>query len=156
MERIDNFEGRWSFLSNFYPCEIKYQGIKYPSVEHYYVAMKINTYQIIDGKQYTLDDARELIAKIPTAGQVKRLGRNKLQLRSDWEDVKLSIMEGGLRQKYAKDPLRQMLLDTGDAILIEGNFWHDNFFGSCTCPKCGNKGQNNLGKLLMQIRDEMK
>ena len=65
-------------------------------------------------------------------------------------------MEGGLRQKYAKDPLRQMLLDTGDAILIEGNFWHDNFFGSCTCPKCGNKGQNNLGKLLMQIRDEMK
>lgn len=147
------FDGRWRFLSNFYMSEIKHHGIKYPSMEHYYVAMKIDSPQIIDGIQYTLDDARELISKVETPGQVKRLGRNKLQLRKDWDQVKLKLMEWGLRQKFSTDPLRQMLLDTGDAELYEGNTWGDIFWGIDL--KTG-KGQNHLGKLLMQIRDEMR
>jgi hypothetical protein len=40
-------------------------------------------------------------------------------------------------------------------MLIEGNWWHDNFYGSCTCNKCVNKGENNLGKILMKIREEL-
>jgi predicted NAD-dependent protein-ADP-ribosyltransferase YbiA (DUF1768 family) len=54
---IDKFEGRYSFLSNFYTCSIEHQGIKYPSVEHFYVAMKSNE-QLIDGKYYTTGDFR--------------------------------------------------------------------------------------------------
>jgi predicted NAD-dependent protein-ADP-ribosyltransferase YbiA (DUF1768 family) len=50
---INKFEGRYRFLSNFYPCEIEHQGIKYPSVENFYVAMKVNDQQLINGKYYT-------------------------------------------------------------------------------------------------------
>ena len=48
-----------------------------------------------------------------------------------------------------------MLLSTGDVAIIEGNYWHDNFYGQCTCEKCAGKGKNKLGKLLMDIRSEL-
>lgn len=152
---IDKFEGRYSFLSNFYHCEIYYQGIVYPSVEHYYVALKCNNDQMIDGVYYTRGDFRELISKIKTAGKAKKMGRT-LSLRKDWEDVKLKVMEYGLRQKYNHPELKEQLLSTGDNELVEGNWWHDNVFGSCTCARCGNKGANHLGRLLMTIREEIK
>lgn len=153
---INSFKGRWSFLSNFYPCEITYQGITYPSTEHYYVAMKIKNDQMINGRYYTPADTRELIAKVATPGQVKRFGRN-LKVRADWDDVKLGFMEWGLHEKFNKHAdLKEMILQTGDEELIEGNYWHDQFWGVCSCEKCGNKGQNHLGKLLMKIRSEIK
>ena len=64
---IDKFEGRWRFLSNFYPCRIEHKGIVYPSVEHYYVAMKVTEMQLLDGRYYTAADFREMIARIPVA-----------------------------------------------------------------------------------------
>lgn len=151
---IDSFKGRWFFLSNFYPCDIYYQGITYPSVEHYYVAMKIKDGQIINGQFYSPNDTRELISKVDTPGQVKRLGRS-LNLRSDWDSVRLDVMEFGLREKFKKEELKNMLISTGNEELIEGNYWHDNFFGVCSCQKCNNKGENHLGKLLMKIRSEI-
>jgi predicted NAD-dependent protein-ADP-ribosyltransferase YbiA (DUF1768 family) len=62
----------------------------------------------------------------------------------------------GVREKFKQEDLKQMLLDTGDQELIEGNFWHDNFFGVCSCGACLGKGQNNLGKILMKIREEVR
>ena len=152
---INSFKGRWAFLSNFYPCKIEHQGITYPSTEHYYVAMKVNTDQLINGRLYPFSDVRELVARVNTPGQVKRFGRSFI-LRSDWNDVRLDVMEWGLREKFKDEKLSEMLLQTGNEELVECNYWHDNFFGSCTCDKCGNKGQNNLGKLLMKIRSELK
>ena len=153
---IDSFSGRWSFLSNFYPCKIEFQGITYPSNEHYYVAMKVGGDQMIDGQFCTMNDCREMISKISTSGKVKRFGRTKIKVRKDWDDIKLKVMEYGLREKFKHENLREMLLQTGDEKLVEGNWWHDVYFGSCSCPKCGNNGQNHLGKLLMKIRDEIK
>ena len=152
---INSFTGRWSFLSNFYPCKIVHQGITYPSTEHFYVSQKVNDDQVINGQFYPKADVREMIAHVSTPGQVKRFGRN-LKLRKDWDDVKLEVMEWCLREKFKDEKLKEMLLQTGDEELIEGNYWHDNFFGSCSCEKCGNKGENNLGKLLMKIRSEIK
>lgn len=152
---INSFTGRYRFLSNFYPAEIEHQGIKYPSVEHYYVAMKIKNDQQIDGKFITMIDCREMIAKIPDAGKVKQLGKF-LKLRKDWEDVKLDVMLWGIREKFKHDYLKEMLLATGGEELIEGNWWHDNFFGVCTCGPCDGKGKNNLGKILMRVREESK
>lgn len=151
---IDKFEGRYAFLSNFYPCEIYYQGITYPSIEHYYVALKCNNDQMIDGKYYTRGDFRELVSKIKTPGNAKKIGRS-IVLRKDWDDIKLSVMENGLRQKFKYPELREQLLATGEQELVEGNWWHDNFYGQCTCIKCKNLGENNLGKLLMKIRNEI-
>ena len=101
---IDSFKGRWAFLSNFHPVKIKHKGIVYPSVEHYYVAMKINTDQIVNGQFFTVNDLRELISTIPTAAKVKSFGRT-LKLRKDWDDVKLKVMEFGLREKFKDEKL---------------------------------------------------
>ena len=63
----------------------------------------------------------------------------------------------GLRKKFANPELRDLLLATGDEELVEGNYWHDNEWGNCTCPRCKNiPGKNKLGKLLMQVREEIK
>jgi ribA/ribD-fused uncharacterized protein len=152
---INSFTGRWAFLSNFYSCKITYQGITYPSTEHYYVAMKVKDDQIINGQFYPSADVRELVARVSTPGQVKRFGRT-LKVRKDWDDVKLGFMEWCLREKFKDTKLKEMLLQTGDDELVEGNYWHDNVWGICTCEKCGNKGENHLGKLLMKIRSEIK
>jgi len=152
---INSFSGRWTFLSNFYPSKIVHQGITYPSNEHYYVAMKVNDDQMINGQFYPKSDVRELISHVSTPGQVKRFGRT-LKIRKDWDDIKLSVMEWGLREKFKDEKLKEMLLQTGEEELVEGNWWHDNFFGVCACGSCQGKGQNNLGKLLMKIRSEIR
>lgn len=136
---INSFTGDHKFLSNFYPCKVELDGVEYPSVEHAYQAAK------------TLDkDERKAFHKrpLPTAGESKKLGR-KLKLRPDWESVKLQVMENLLVQKFADDHLKGLLQETGDATLIEGNYWGDNFWG--VDKKKG--GKNHLGKLLMKIRD---
>jgi ribA/ribD-fused uncharacterized protein len=153
---INSFSGRWAFLSNFYLCKITHQGIVYPSSEHYYVAMKVKEDQLINGKMCPASDVREMISKISTPGQVKRFGRS-LSIRKDWDSVKLKAMEWVIREKFTKHPdLKEMLIQTGNEEIIESNYWHDIFWGVCTCEKCGNKGENHLGKLIMKIRDEIR
>ncbi len=152
---INKFEGRFHFLSNFYPCKIEHKGIKYPSVEHYYVAMKITEMQLLDGVYYTAADFRELISKIPNPGDAKKIGQ-RIKVRKDWDEKKLEFMNWACREKFKDEKLAEMLLTTGDEVLIEGNWWHDRFWGVCTCPKCNNTGENNLGNILMNIREEIK
>lgn len=151
---ITTFRGKYWFLSNFYPCKIEYQGITYPSVEHYYVAMKVKNDQTINGVYYTSADFREYIAKIDSPGLAKKIG-TMIKVRSDWEEKKLEFMDYGLREKFKDDQLKEMLILTGNDMIIEGNYWHDCWWGQCNCDKCVGKGKNNLGKLLMKIRDEL-
>ena len=155
MSYINRFEGRWNFLSNFYPCEIEYQGILYKSVEAFYVAQKCKNDQMINGVYYTSADFKEMISKMINAGSVKKLGK-KIKVRSDWDEKKLEFMNWGIREKFKKEELKDLLLSTENLELIEGNYWHDNFYGSCYCEKCGNKGKNHLGKILMKVRDELR
>ena len=142
---INRFSGMYTFLSNFYPVTVTLDGIEYSSVEHAYQAAK------------TLNsDLRITIKYISNPGKVKSAGRS-LKLRDDWEQVKLDVMLDLIRQKF-KDPiLRIKLLDTKDQELIEGNYWHDNFYGDCFCDNCKDiAGKNNLGKILMMVRDEIR
>lgn len=69
----------------------------------------------------------------------------------------MEIMLELLRLKFTRNPeLGKLLIATGDALLEEGNKWHDNFWGDCTCDDCRDiEGENWLGKLLMQVRDEL-
>lgn len=142
---IDSFMGEYRWLSNYHYCTIVYDNITYPSTEHAYQALKS-----LNNKD------RMRIAALPTPKEAKQAGFT-VELRPNWDNIKLSIMEEVLRLKFAHPDLKQKLLDTGDATLIEGNYWHDNFFGVCTCDNCKNKiKNNNLGKLLMEIREELK
>ncbi len=147
---INSFTGRWRFLSNFYPVTIEHQGIKYPSVEHYYVAMKIKNDQQIDGRYITYIDCREMIAKMPDPSKVKQFGKI-LKLRKDWDDVKLDVMLWGIREKFKNEDLRQLLTETGDEELVEGNWWGDKFWGVSN-----GEGENHLGKILMKVREELR
>ena len=141
---ISFFKGKYGFLSNFYPSEILYEGILYHSSEAAYQAAKT-------------DDPNEKIKFTSySASKSKEEGKPLVKDKKLWYPKSLKIMEDILRIKFSHKSFKQYLLDTRDSILIEGNTWHDNFFGSCICDKCGNVGENHLGKLLMKIRDELR
>jgi ribA/ribD-fused uncharacterized protein len=73
-------------------------------------------------------------------------------MRPDWEQVKILIMTSLVRDKFTRhQDLKEQLLATGDAELIEGNWWGDTFWGVCK-----GKGENHLGKVLMKVREELK
>lgn len=132
---IDSFTGEYRFLSNFYPCQVFLEGVEYESVEHAYQAAKT-----------VIPEEREMFRAGISAGKAKRLGKT-VTLRPDWEACKLQVMENLLIQKFSRDPLKGLLLNTSTDTLIEGNSWGDVFWGVCA-----GKGENYLGKLLMKIR----
>lgn len=137
---IDKFDGDYAFLSNFYEAPTVINGITYPTNEHFFQAMKTED-----------PEEQRKIAEASTPGQAKRLGR-AVKLRDNWDSVRIGWMKFGLEQKFSQHPeLAQKLIDTGNAWLIEGNTWHDTFWG-----QCDGVGQNNLGALLMALRDELK
>ena len=140
---IESFQGKWRFLSNFWPSPITFSGATWPTAEHVYQAAK------------TLDTfERAAIRLLATPGMAKKKGRYVV-LRPNWEEVKVGIMATIIRLKFKQNPmLLEKLIATGKEMLIEGNRWHDNFWGDCDCPKCRSKaGQNLLGRLLMAERD---
>lgn len=114
---IDEFRGDYSFLSNLYLAAVVFEGERYPSAEHAYQA----------AKSTKLEDRRS-IQRLSSPSQAKHQGR-RLKLRPDWHDVKIDVMRTILRSKFQSAPLRRMLLETGDAKLIEGNSHGDRFWG---------------------------
>ena len=74
-------------------------------------------------------------------------------LREDWEEVKLKVMEDLVRIKFQNQELREKLLETGSLKIEEGNDWGDVFWG--VDLETG-EGENNLGKIIMKIRNEIK
>ena len=137
---IDSFQGEYRFLSNFWPAQVVFEGITYPTAEHAYQAAK------------SLDAAeRQRIAAAPTPAEAKRAGR-ALQQRDDWESAKFDVMERVVRDKFTRNPeLRRQLLATGDAELIEGNTWGDRVWGVYH-----GEGENRLGRILMRVRAELR
>lgn len=138
---IDHFSGEYRFLSNFYfPCIVLYKGITFLSSEHAYQTQK------------TLDpDEQEWLKLSKTPYMVKKRSYT-VSIRNDWEYIKIGIMKDVLFSKFYNTKLEDKLIKTYPSILKEGNYWHDNFWGSCNCEKCKDKGKNVLGKLLMDIR----
>jgi ribA/ribD-fused uncharacterized protein len=139
---INGFTGRYTFLSNFYIYPIKWRDRILMSAEHAYQSEK--TTDPID---------RETIYNAPNPSQAKRLGGKKYlhSLRADWDRIKDAIMLQILREKFFDSDLRMRLLETGDQELVEMNWWNDTYWGVCN-----GIGKNKLGKLLMQVREEIK
>lgn len=138
MNKINSFRGAFAFLSNFHPAIIKYAGIVYPTAEHLYMALK------------TLDkDERIHISSLSSPSTAKQYGRT-VQLRPNWDKIKFDVMTVVVRRKFAQNlSLKEKLLATKDAILEEANWWGDTYWGTCN-----GEGENNLGKILMTIREE--
>ncbi len=140
-DSINFFRGKYHFLSNFYEAPVEYNGLCYRNNEAAFQAQKCLS-----------DEEKQAFSELE-GGQAKRLGR-RVSLRSDWEEVKVTIMEEIVRAKFTQNPdLKEMLLATDNKKLIEGNTWNDTFWG--VSLKTGN-GKNHLGNILMKVREELR
>ncbi|MFW6047066.1 MAG: NADAR family protein [Candidatus Woesearchaeota archaeon] len=140
---IDSFKGKYFFLSNFYLCKITIDGKIWPSAEHIFQAAKTRDLVL-----------REKIRFLEKPSDAKREGR-KLEIRKDWEGIKFDVMKRAVELKFDQNSdLKRKLILTENELLVEGNTWHDNIWGACYCNRCQNKkGQNLLGKILMELRE---
>lgn len=146
MEKITSFREEHRFLSNFYQCPFEYKGFVYPNAEAAFQAQKCSTDE--ERIKYTLQ-------KNPV--RAKQMGRKEPNIPKDWDEISIGIMENILRAKFSVPELREKLVATGDAYIEEGNHWHDNKWGNCTCERCKSiEGENHLGKLIMKIRDQLR
>lgn len=144
---INNFDGQYRFLSNFFCKEITFRGKKYATSEHAYAAYKA-----------TNEEDHRLVQTQSSPRMAKRIGQ-EIKCRDDWEDIKYDLMLEIVRVKFQDPYLKSLLLDTGDEELVEYNWWHDNTWGNCSCGKrdtCKEEGTNWLGKILMIVREENK
>jgi ribA/ribD-fused uncharacterized protein len=130
----------YEFLSNFYPCDVVHYGLRFGNAEAAFQASKC---------AYESDR----FAFMPFNGaQAKRRGK-RVALRRDWETVKVRVMKEVVREKFTQNPdLAAKLLSTESAVLCEKNTWHDTFWG----VDMNGNGDNHLGKILMEIRDELR
>ena len=136
---IDFFREEYDFLSNFYPAKMYFEGTAYLNSEAAYQAQKCAG----TGEQAQFSRL--------SADEAKRLGR-QVSLRPDWDQVKLELMERIVRAKFSQHPrLAKKLLETGDKPLIEGNYWHDIYWGIDMKTR---EGENHLGRILMTLRGE--
>jgi ribA/ribD-fused uncharacterized protein len=125
-------------MSNFHLCEINYDGMKFTSTEAAYMSAKV------------LDRTEKEKFQFLNPMEARKAGQ-LVELRSGWESMKVSVMLEVNREKYKIPYLRGLLLDTGDKYLEETNWWNCTEWGVCN-----GGGKNLLGKVLMQIREELK
>ena len=136
---INEFRGPYYFLSNFYEAPVTWNSITYRNNEAAFQSAKTNNLAV-----------RETFATMDPS-TAKREGR-RVTLRPDWEEVKYQIMYEICLAKFTQNKeLRDRLLATGDEYLEEGNTWGDRIWGTVN-----GQGNNWLGKILMQLRDEIK
>lgn len=134
---INQFVGKYRFLSNFSPSTVKIGEYTYLNAEAAFQAQKDRNRQ------------HEFILLDPSAA--KRLGR-RVVLRDDWEEVKDHMMYSVVVAKFEQNPeLATKLIETGDVHLEEGNNWNDTYWGVSK-----GVGENMLGRILMMVRNYLK
>lgn len=139
LAEIKGFFGQYRWLSNFHYVTVKMFGEEYRTTEHAYQAAK-----------HLDPEFRAEIARYDLPRDAMKAGRSRPP-RPDWDMIKVEVMYYINLQKFLQEPLRTMLIETGDAYLEETNTWEDTFWGVCN-----GQGQNMLGEVLMLIRDELR
>lgn len=144
---VKGFFGEYRPLSNFWPAKVFLDGEEYTSVE--------NAYQAAKYKKETRD-----YFKTCSASEAKKFeGNNSIYkyTEEEWDNIKLQIMDGLIVQKFDKilnPELYQKLKETGNKYLEETNYWEDTYWGIYkTDAKEDGVGKNNLGKLIMKVRE---
>jgi ribA/ribD-fused uncharacterized protein len=130
----------YGWLSNFWPSPFTDGGRLWPTNEHYYQAHRASDTRL-----------REWIRSAPSPYHAMKAGRalraEKGECPADWDSRKVDVMRDGLRLKFSIPDMRARLIATGDAPLHEDSptdmFW-------------GVRGEDMLGKLLMEVRQEVR
>lgn len=139
--RFYSTSDRFGELSNFAGFPVRIGNKMWPTTEHYFQAMKFKD-----------KSEQEIIRKANSPMLAARMGRDrKRTLRRDWESVKVNVMREAVMSKFTQHlELRQLLLGTGDAKIIEhtvsDDYWGDGGDG---------KGKNMLGRILMEVRAKL-
>jgi len=148
---IYKFRCQYGFLSNMKCCSISINNQVWTSSESLYQAISLSRDYFKDPGLYT-----EIILEINKASAFgSKILAKQYPKRNDWNKVKEIVMYEVVRLKFFQNAtLAEVLLDTKDKLIIEGNYWHDNYWGQCFCGSCKEKyGHNYLGIILMSIRD---
>ncbi len=138
---IKEFQDEFRWLSNFAPVKIVLDGVEFPSVEHAYQSAKSDD---VEWKKFCSNPSN-------TAQDVKRQSQS-ITLKENWNDIKREVMAECVNQKFNQEPYKTKLLETGTQHIQEGNTWNDKFWGVCLKT---NKGENHLGKLIMDVRSAL-
>ena len=128
MDRVPSFRDELYFLSNMFPCKVE----EFLCSEAMYMSQKCP------------DRFKEFVGL--NGFQAKKLART-VKLRSDWNEVRIDVMRTVLQTKFQGEMLERLKAIEGE--IVERNYWKDTFWGVCN-----GKGENHLGKLLMEIRDQ--
>lgn len=139
MNDITSFKREYKWLSNFAPVDIYYEGKLYRSIEAAYQSAKCD------------DQVWKNFCQRGASWDIKRQSK-LIALRPDWDEVKYDIMKELVTKKFVLEPYKQLLVDTGDVQIIEGNTWNDTYWG--VNSRTG-EGLNNLGKLIMNMRETL-
>jgi ribA/ribD-fused uncharacterized protein len=141
-KQITSFTDRYSFLSNFHSQGFYFIDQWVKSAEHAYQASKASSPHDF-----------KLILEAETPRDARELGQ-KVGHASSWFENRQKIMLSILECKFSVPNLRQMLIETDERRLIEGNNWGDRYWG-CVLEDGRWVGENHLGRLLMQLRDSL-
>lgn len=157
---ILGFDGATRFLSNYAPSPVQMYGITFPTVEHAFAAAKIDPNGGVHPRERALEEMRR-IAAAPAPGAAKKLGRRRMLdgrpfMRADWDSVKETLVLDLLRRKFSIPDLRDALLATGEAHLVEQNTWGDRIWGMVQDANGILRGRNMLGEMLMAVRAELR
>ena len=137
---IAEFQNQYRWLSNFWISPMEIDGKLYRTVEHYFQACKADN-----------DNTHDIIRTQKTPGDAKRFAKS-IVLRKGWNKMRMDVMRKGLRAKFDQNPeLKIELITTYPQELQEGNKWNDSYWG---IDLETGKGENHLGKLLMELREE--
>lgn len=150
---IPRFEGEYRFLSNFAPSPISVTPLRtaerlvFPTGEHMFQALK---YKAMGNNliPYEANDYVQSVISNPDPNHAKKMGRKVKIDVAKWESIRIEMMRQTVWEKFAQHPdLRERLLDTDSAMLVEGNTWGDRFWG-----RVDGRGYNILGSILMEVR----
>lgn len=141
LQIINEFKGEFRWLSNFY----WHYSMNY-TVEHEFQAAKAAGYDVALANK---------IIRADTPGKAKELGR-KVDLPADWNTKRETVMYNAVMSKFNRPGMKDWLIATGKIPLVEGNYWHDNYWGDCFCSRCSDEvGLNKLGLILMRVRSKL-
>lgn len=145
MDEVIGFYPREFYcLDNFSSFKVEYEGYLYSSLEEAYQTIGF------------LESAPEVAEKIKhsySAHEAQKLAIENIdKIRSDWDIIKVEVMEKLLRLKLEQNPyVKKKLLETKNYYIVEDSP-KDDFWGWGP----NRDGNNQLGKLWMKIRDEIK
>ena len=147
--RFKDFYGLTNMAPGF---SLKINNIDFRTSEALYQTMKFPD----------LEDAQMDIKEQRYAGKAierSRYYESLNKMRTDWDEIKVDVMRWCLHVKLAQNwkKFGDLLLRTGDLTLIEGSPT-DDFWGAVQIDKKKKtrEGVNMLGRLLMELREEIK